>query len=1337
MAAIFISHSSEDAVVARRLRERLIERGYRSIFLDVDARDGIAPGQRWEKVLYRSVRSCRAVVALVSRHSLASEWCRIEIAHARALDAKIFPVRLDDSELGPLGELQVVDLQGPATDDPDAYRPLLDAIEGAKIPKGGWDPDRPPYPGLQSFKEEDAAVFFGRDAATDGVMRRLDDATDRPSSGWLVLLGASGSGKSSLLRAGVLPRLRVDDRWFVVGPFTRGHIPLESLAIALESTCRACGLSRSRRELRDDLSPAGMNRLAIELRLAAGRAGAKLLIVLDQFEELFPEVADQAAADCLELLAAVTAGETAPCFVVATLRADFLGAFQNHPALRTIASEEFVVKAVDTTQLARIIVEPATLAGVTFEEGLVAELISDTAGGDALPLLAFVLRELHEKCGDDGVIESVEYHAHLGGLHQAIARKADQLLADESVPGGDPAIRRLFLSMVQVREDNVPMRRRVRWSDVPPQLHATLKRFVKARLLVSAAEEGGDDQYVEVAHEALFRSWSRLERWIKDSQEFLSWRKRLDPLVRKWEARPHDSERLLRRPELGEAESWLEKEAALLSDSESGFIGASLGRERRHRVARRFALGAAFAIVTALGGAAIVQAQRARSAAAQSQNFAVFAAGSHAADPTERLALLREVRSPAPPGWASAASAVLWSPVADAILEHGGPVTSVTVSRDGQRIVTGSRDGVARVWRVDGVGAPIELSGHTSVDGARFSPDGTLVLTVSIIDGSARVWRADGSGVTRVLSAGKVVSAAFAPDGAQVLTGSGDGVGRLWTLADGRVRELVGCRTPIMSVAFAPDGKSALGVCTDATVRVWRLDHPEAPLVLSGHTKYVTRAVFSPDGARILTASRDGTARLWSLDGTGTSVELKGHTDEVLAAEYGPSGRGVLTGSEDGTARLWLVGQTEEALILKGHAGAVNAVAISPQGNRFLTGSADATARLWDRGIEVELKGHSDEVTSVAFAASSLVTGSADKTARVWNVTVPAVGRQVDPAFVAAFSPDGRKLLTSTIHEPTAHLWDPVGTGDPIPLTVAAEIRAIAFSGDGSAVAIATATSSWISRLDVTDSRVELGDWSRSAMMVALNRDGRRVAVSTARGVFVSNVGGSPLRLKQDTIVTALAISPDGRRVVTGSGMGGVKVWDAEDSASPTALRIESPTMIIVSSVAFSSDGRRIVAASQDGVTRVFSLEHPDRIVEFPSQHGPPTVTTFSPDGKRVATGFANGHAVLWNADDPVRPFEIHGHTERLIALSFSPDGKRVLSCSADGVVRDREWDPDVRPLLWRQSHYCLPAARRETLLGELPPLARDGERRCHDLVERCRASADTCRNALAAALGP
>lgn len=611
MSSIFLSHSSKDISIAEQVKARLEQWGHRSVFLDFDPENGIPAGRDWEKELYAKLRECRAVIVLCSQASMASRWCFTEIAHAKAMGKELFPIKIGDCKVDRiLTGKQIVDA---TTRWDEAYQRLEKGLLAAGLnPKDlfDWDGTRPLYPGLLAFQEQDAAIFFGRDKEIREGQALLNRLHQFGGPRLTLMLGASGSGKSSLMRAGLLPRLKRDSRWIVVEPFRPLKAPFHELASIISKRFGQVTQSKMRAQpdiayIRDRMgwnegqAAQSVDRfleLIKELREQVGSRDATALIMIDQCEELLTVGANEEGNRFLPFLRAVIDREDSRFMVLATLRSDFLGSFQDHPAMRGLRVETFPVPQMEVDGFASVIEGPAKISGLELEPGLVQAMISDTKTSDALPLLAFTLSELYGGYGEDKLLTLEEYRDKLGRLDGCIRKAAEAVLAAEPLSDEKvSALRTAFLSMVRVADNDQYAKQPVQWKDMPASIHDLLERFVTARLLISGGDKNG--RTIEVAHEAIFRAWPRLVGWLDDHKSFLVWQQRINNIIKEWNVNGQNPDLLLRGLPLRQALDWLTKKSKHVSSEERLFVTVSKNRMERDRTMAGAIAGLVFMVI--------------------------------------------------------------------------------------------------------------------------------------------------------------------------------------------------------------------------------------------------------------------------------------------------------------------------------------------------------------------------------------------------------------------------------------------------------------------------------------------------------------------------------------------------------------------------------------------------------------------------------------------------------------------------------------------------------------------------------------------------------------------
>ena len=544
MSTIFISHSSKDNFRAEQIaawlkdeqQQRSADHRYDSLFLDFDPEDGIPSGQSWRATLYRKLQVCRAVIVVCSRHYCASQWCLAELGIAIHEGKLVLPVRIDKQK-------DHSDLPRLLSENQAWVLEAIDLAEGSVAGWGGlergleglswrerltWKEGQCPYPGLPAFSRKFAPVFFGRDAAITRVQQKLNGLAER-SPAFLLLLGASGCGKSSLVRAGVLPQLVSggEQKWLLLEPFGPGKFPFAALNRVLRHPLAAVKENPPPAEAASDHEADG---LVNQLHWLRSVRQTTLVLVIDQFEELLSQLSGEGEQPSegerfLAFLRTLLSEQLAGVMVLATMRTDFLDLLQSRwPDLVGMATTE-ALEPIRPEDFAELITGPAARSGLTLEPGLTERLVSESGGRDALPLLAFTLEKLWQKREKRGAAVAgpagswwdltVEDFDALGGVDGAVSSQAAICWNPATSSAADEAaLREVFLDhLVTLNENGLAGKRAARLVDLPERSQPMVRRFVDARLLVS------DTGMVEIAHEALLRTWEPLMGWLEEGRE--------------------------------------------------------------------------------------------------------------------------------------------------------------------------------------------------------------------------------------------------------------------------------------------------------------------------------------------------------------------------------------------------------------------------------------------------------------------------------------------------------------------------------------------------------------------------------------------------------------------------------------------------------------------------------------------------------------------------------------------------------------------------------------------------------------------------------------------------
>jgi WD40 repeat protein/energy-coupling factor transporter ATP-binding protein EcfA2 len=1320
MARVFVSHASEDRECAGELHEWLVAERH-EVFLDQDLRDGIVVGDDWDKRLHERLRWADAVVCVVTSAAVESPWCSAEVGIALSRGSRLLPVRAEAGVNHPLlRSAQYTDLTSTA-----GRAALVEALRQVDAAGGlGWPDDRSPFPGLRPFAVEQHRVFFGRGGETEELAALLRSPAEQAKAAMLLVVGPSGCGKSSLVRAGLLPAMAKEPGWLTPPPIRPGADPVAALARELAAAARRSKLDWTVDHVHRLLAERGLVGVADELLLASpGGPSRRLLLVVDQCEELFTQTGSADRARFAQLLGPALSG---PVQVVATLRPEFLDQLLTDSDLAVVSTHTYALRPLRPEALRAVIEGPAELAGIGVDGELVARLVADTERGEALPLLAFTLAQLANGVGRGGRLAQHRYD-ELGGVQGALTRQAEAALADAITTSGRRREEVLagLLRLVTVDDQGHPTRWQVPRDDLPEPVIHEVDAFIKRRLLITDADN--DSVVVGVAHEAFLSAWPPLAQAIEDNASTLRARRAVEQAATEWDNDGHPPARLWERGQLAAAVAdtgahirsrELLTDRVDLSPTARAFLRTSIRHDRIRRRRAFTVLSVLLALALTAAALAIVAqrtAQQQRNVAV-SQRVATQALELRTSNPALAAQLALAAYRLTSTATAEARGSLLSTganPDVTRLTGHTNAVKGVAISPDGHTLATGSDDKTVRLWDISVPHDPRLLStltGHTNyIPRVAFSPDGHTLATASD-DTTTRLWdvrdpRRPGLLSILIGHTGVVYWVAFSPDGNTVATASEDTTARLWDVHDPHHPIPLGTLTSnnggASSVAFSPDGHTlASSGYNDKNPRLWDirdLNHPLLLGTLIGHTSGVASVTFSPDGHTLATASYDdGTARLWDvrdLDHPLALGTLIGHSGGVSSVAFSPDGRTLATSSQDTTARLWNVGDPSQPRLLDtltGHVNMVYSVAFSPDGRTLATGSYDNTARLWNLSGPI-LKGHTNTVSSTAFSPDgrTLATASYDKTARLWDVQD---ARQPYPLATfpdhtggvssVAFSSDGRLMATGNRDDKTARLWDIRDPHSPLPLaTLTGHERGIywvALSPDGHTLATAGQ--------DTTVRLWDVGDPHQPRLLDTLK--------------------------DHTDIVYSVAFSPDGHTLASASGDHTTRLWNVRDPAHPSPLATLTDHSDIVYSVVFSPDGHTLATASADNTARLWDirdLHQPSPLGVLTGHESSVNGVTFSPDGHTMATASADNTARLWDVRDLHQPSllgALTGHTSSVRSVAFSPDGHTLATASADSTTRLWETNvdsvaaricqttPTITPREWNQYLPDLPYRR-------------------------------------------
>ena len=1066
-----------------------------------------------------------------------------------------------------------------------------------------------PYKGLKKFEPEDTDLFFGRDQFLAGLVNDLEQTN------FILLLGASGSGKSSVVRAGLIPWLQ--QKWgkhFVSLMFTPDRDPFESLYGSLLSR----GYSQSQAELARTGKVDTLSQVVKTLKPAE----SFWLIFIDQFEELFTISEDDKRDLFIRSLVKLSKERVSdpPIRIVATMRADFLDQLDSAPAnllARITEKHRPLITQMQSDELRLAIEQPAAHHGVVFETGLVEQIIKEVQGqAGCLPLLQYTLDRLWETELQAATFQTrtltISTYRQLGGVRGALQQRVDQVYS--ALPEAEQlAAQRIFLKLVGIggnAEAGIewqPVRRRAYRMEFSTGLEQkVLTQLINENLLISNRPAQSQASTVEIVHETLLSSWAMLRDLIQNNRKAIADSNRIQEQWQQWQQTKSEDDLLrgsllVRALELKEDETF-QQVLYGFGAGEEQFIRRSMEWHNRER--RRTIVG--LTIVAALIAAAAIFAgfqwrqserqfilsmsKRSESLSGSEQGFNALIASLRSGRELQRVRWMQLKPDVERQVLTALQNAVYGVRESNTLEGHKGAVNSVSFSRNGQTLASSGADGTVKLW--DSHGKLLKaLKAHNDaiVYNISFSRDGQTLVSANA-DGTIQLWSLDGT-LLKTISGhtGAVYRVNFSPDGQTLASASADGTIKLWKLDGSLTQTVKVSNKAVLRVGFSPNGQELITTSDDGNIKFWSKDGRELAHLFQEGVVY--HAIFSPDGKTIASGGGDTMVRLWSKDAILLRT-FQGYTEGILGLAFSPDGQTIASASEDGTITLWK-GDSIWAHTLQGHTDEVTDVIFSPDGKIIASASHDKTVKLWSRdgALLKTLTGHTDVVHGISFSpdGKTIASASWDKTVKLWNVE------------------NGHLLKTLTGHS--------------------GKVYGISFSPNGKMLASAS-----------NDGTIKL--W-------ALNGD----VLKTLYG--------------HTDVIHNVSFSHDGKLLASASHDRTVKLWRVEDGK---LLRTFIGHTNWVHQVNFSPDDQLIVSASWDRTIKLWKVEDGSLVKTFSGHTDKALGVSFSPDGKTIASSSDDKTLKLWKLDGTLIA-TLRGHNEAVHKVSFSPDGKNLASASYDSTI--------------------------------------------------------------------
>jgi WD40 repeat protein/serine/threonine protein kinase len=1132
--------------------------------------------------------------------------------------------------------------------------------------------DESPFRGLLPFTERHATFFVGRDAELARFLERLRVTPILP------VVGPSASGKTSFIRAGVIPRLTQDDEWRVLH-LRPGKNPIHALAARVvlrdseASSERIISASEQDEHAADERISqleeafrAKPQQLSVELRALVHEWGAKVLLYVDQLEDVFTLVDDDTERSCfLEAVLGAADDVLDPIRVVFSMRHDFLDRLAAWPIGRMALQHVTVLQPPDERVLRDVISLPIEALGYRYDDPeLVGEMVAAVGEvSNGLALLQFTGERMWaERDQKNRLLLRSTYEA-IGGVSGALATHADGVVQGLALGERDIA-RELLVRLVAHGKTRRLTRQALLDGVHGSDAERVLQRLTEERLVavIRGSAAGTAEAELELAHESLLESWSTLSHWIEQGHEDSLFVSEAEQAAELWQRRGERREELWHGEALSEALAKLERCQSPIPAGAARFLEQSRREHdrlrRRQRVIAGVVIGLSVVVAMAATVVALVFGEKEKEASmardtserlrerAESLRAESLREGAQSAmrqgDMLEARAKLRLAFTVADEPLARA----LWWQLAERPLvwtaRHSGSVYGVAFSPNGQYVASASLDRTIHLTDTRTRAVRI-LRGHEDqVFCVAYSADQKWLASGSW-NGVIRIWHAAHGRQERVLRghSDAVRSVAFSRDSKWLASASWDGTVRLWDMALGTATHVLSGHTArVYSVAFSPDGKWLASGGRDRSIKIWNTATGGLHANLSGHEDAIVGVRFHPDGKRIVSASSDRTIKIWPSDGGKALRSIDSQGRKPTALDISRDGQLLVTANADGSLRVWDIARGTLRAHIPGHEKrTVYSVAISHNGEQLTSGGADERVRLWNVPPARRLASrspHAGSVNAVKFSRDGqyVVTAGADRDVRLWDVKTgtqrEALRGHNKKVLAVAVSPDGTRLATAGLGR-TVRLWAlPSGRALRTLATPPDSTWSLSFSADGSLLA----SSHWSGRVRVWDLRNDT------------HRD------------LLGHTG---------TAWTA-AFAPSGSLLATASSDRTLRIWDARSGAQRYLFDSHDAPL---HGVSFSPNGRSLVASSHDKSVRMWTLgEANHRIIGH--HDGRAYATTHHPHDPIVGTTSADGTARLWRTDTKQHQV-LAGHRSEVNAIDFGPNGKLVATAGDDGSVR--LWD--------------------------------------------------------------
>jgi WD40 repeat protein/serine/threonine protein kinase len=1149
------------------------------------------------------------------------------------------------SQLGLSGQSPPVGTQKLGTPSP-AQRHQTRQFEGLAIPANIHTNLSNPYKGLRPFEEADAHNFFGREVLIAQLLDHIEVTDER----FLALIGPSGSGKSSVVRAGILPILRQSKMSNTAGWFITEMVPSTNPLRELAQAILRVSINAPADFV--DVLRERIENLHTYLPQVLPQDDAQVVLFIDQFEEVFTLCdSEEERAHFLDMLSYAIEAEDSHLRLIVTLRADFYDRPLHYAQFGELLQKNTqVILPLDMRQLETAIVRPAELTGVVIDSDLRHAIINDVQNQPgALPLMQYAMTQLFEQRQDNRL--SLSAYQAIGGITGALAQRASELYADLA-PDAQHFVRQMLLRLIAIGDGEKATRRRVRWDALlsgienAQQYSTVIETFVNSRLLTLDRDPITRTPTVEIAHEALITGWEQFRLWIQSNQADLNRREQLRTATQAWLSAQEESSYLARGGRLAEFEGLLNNNLLMLDADEVRYLDASIALRQRstRRTQMVIALLTVFSVVTfIMAVAALLAQQTAERATAEAllerdranASARVAQAGELAASALANLddndlAMLLSVEAVTVADTYEARNSLLTSlqanPYVEAFLHgHGAQVRAVAYNSDGSQAVTAGRDGTIQRWdslRHQAMGAPLE--GHRgAINRIAISPDDTTLASVGA-DGTLRFWDMESGDALASFSEhdGAIWSVAFSPDGTQVISGGADGQVVVYDANTFEVFEhLPSAHSGIIyAVAYHPDGTQFATGGDDLLVKLWDNERLESIMPpLEGHNNWIRTLAYHPNGRILASSGADTLIQLWDTsNGESLGAIDTGHLNWVQAVAFSPDGGFIASASMDETIQVWnlQLGQAITPQPLHAHTGSIWDMRFHPQQFSLLSGAEDGDAIIW----QISLPHRPGQVLLNADTANALIALDNRST---WMALANNNPNRPDGTIIQVLSIEDNALVQGFTQHDTI-------------------VTAMAFHPQEALMASASAGQVFV--------------WDIAT--------GERLATLQTEGL--------------DVLMSKIAFSPDGDMLIMANEQGLVRLWAW--SESPEATQSFTAQATGITALAISDDGRYVALGSRDASIEVWAIEDVRLVQRLSDSHRDAVEALTFVDDNTLLSGGRDSQIIVWDLVTGEASQQPIVTSDWVLSLAVHPGEGWIASSSRDTTIH--LWDLEsIRPI--------------------------------------------------------